>query len=84
MPPSPPKPVLVVGELNVDLILLGQGARPEPGKEVLVDDARVHPIAARHPPRHLAPYTRSHIAQGLIARGMHDCMVARIERRVHE
>ena len=39
MPPSSPKPVLVVGELNVDLILLGRGARPEPGKEVLVDDA---------------------------------------------
>jgi len=30
--------VLVAGELNVDLILQGYSAFPEPGKEVLVDD----------------------------------------------
>jgi sugar/nucleoside kinase (ribokinase family) len=32
------KKVLVAGELNVDLILQGYSAFPEPGKEVLVDD----------------------------------------------
>ena len=32
------KRVLVAGELNVDLILQGYQAFPEPGKEVLVDD----------------------------------------------
>jgi len=32
------KRVLVAGELNVDLILQGYSAFPEPGKEVLVDD----------------------------------------------
>ena len=32
------KRVLVAGELNVDIILQGYRAFPEPGKEVLVDD----------------------------------------------
>jgi sugar/nucleoside kinase (ribokinase family) len=32
------KKVLVAGELNVDLVLQGYHAFPEPGKEVLVDD----------------------------------------------
>jgi len=32
------KPILVAGELNVDLVLQGYHAFPEPGKEVLVDD----------------------------------------------
>jgi sugar/nucleoside kinase (ribokinase family) len=32
------KKVLVAGELNVDIILQGYSAFPEPGKEVLVDD----------------------------------------------
>jgi sugar/nucleoside kinase (ribokinase family) len=32
------KRVLVAGELNVDIILQGYAAFPEPGKEVLVDD----------------------------------------------
>ena len=32
------KKVLVAGELNVDLVLQGAHAPPEPGKEVLVDD----------------------------------------------
>ncbi len=32
------KNVLVAGELNVDLVLQGYDAFPEPGKEALVDD----------------------------------------------
>ena len=32
------KKVLVAGELNVDIVLQGYHAFPEPGKEVLVDD----------------------------------------------